>query len=166
MCANRILLLQSILRRCWLIFRQKFAFLLTCTLVLVPVPLYTAAPDISKPETIKANVEKLVVGEHVMVRLTEGTKVHRRIAAIQPLGFRLRPDKSQSEIQIPYSQVSRIKKNPGGANLDAGWRGPGHHRYRRLQIRARGYILEKTLLWESREGFQMASWLMGGAVGL
>lgn len=32
---------------------------------------------------------------------------------LQPLSFKLRPDKSESEIQIPYSQVLRVKKNPG-----------------------------------------------------
>lgn len=81
MCANLILSLQAIFRRCRLISCQKSAFLLACTLVLVPALLHTAAPDTSKPATINAKVRKPGVGEHVMVKLIEGTKVRGRMAA-------------------------------------------------------------------------------------
>ena len=94
-------------------FHRVVALFLMCVLGVEVGPAFAGTPKSIDPNAVKAKVEKLGVGEHVMVKLAEGRKLHGRIASIEGNSFRLKPDKSQAEIQVPYDNVSKIKKNPG-----------------------------------------------------
>jgi hypothetical protein len=76
------------------------------------VPGFARAPKPIDPEAARAKVEKLGVGENVMVKRTEGTTLRGHITAIEQETFKLRPDKSQTEVAIPYEQVVKVRKNP------------------------------------------------------
>jgi sporulation protein YlmC with PRC-barrel domain len=76
-------------------------------------PAFADIPRTIDANAVKAKVEKLGVGEHVMVKVAKGRKLHGHIASIEGDSFKLKPDHSQAEIQVPYDNVSKIKKNPG-----------------------------------------------------
>jgi hypothetical protein len=82
-------------------------------MLFASVPAFARAPNPIDPAAVRANVEKLGVGEHVMVKRTEGPTLRGHITAIEQEAFKLRPDKSQAEVSIPYEQVVKIRRNPG-----------------------------------------------------
>ena len=93
--------------------RQATAVTLILAMTFSAVPGMAGPPKLTSPDTLRAKVEKLGVGEHVMVKRTEGPKLHGHITAIDEQSFRLRPDNVQAELLIPYTDVLKIKKNPG-----------------------------------------------------
>lgn len=93
--------------------RQLISLLLICAMTFTAVPAVANPPKITSADAVKAKVRKLGVGEHVMVMRTERPKLRGHITAIEEQSFLLRPDKSQAEVAIPYSDVLKIKKNPG-----------------------------------------------------
>ena len=99
--------------------RQKSALRRLLALVLASMvwgsPSLTLAgtPKTPNPDVVKAKVEKLGVGEHVMVKRTEGPKLHGHITGIAEQSFKLHPDNARAEVEIPYSDVLKIHKNPG-----------------------------------------------------
>ena len=94
-------------------FHRVVALVLVCLLGVKVGPAFAETPKAIDANAVKIKVEKLGVGEHVMVKLAEGRKLHGHIAGIERNSFKLKSDKSQAEIQIPYDNVSKIKKNPG-----------------------------------------------------
>ena len=94
-------------------FHRVVALFLVCVLGVKVGPAFADTPKAINANAVKVKVEKLGVGEHVMVRLAEGRKLRGRISGIEGNSFKLKPDKSQAEIQVPYDNVSKIKKNPG-----------------------------------------------------
>jgi sporulation protein YlmC with PRC-barrel domain len=94
-------------------FYRVVALFLVCVLGVEVGPAFADAPKAIDANAVKVKVEKLGVGEHVMVKLAEGRKLHGRIAGIEGNSFKLKPDKSKAEIQVPYDNVLKIKKNPG-----------------------------------------------------
>ncbi len=92
---------------------RGIAVLLAGAMTFLAVPGLGAPPNIPNPVVIKARVEKLGIGEHVMVNLAEGPKLHGHIMKIEDHSFQLQPDRQQAEVQIPYDHVVTIKKNPG-----------------------------------------------------
>ena len=75
--------------------------------------IFAGTPKTSNPDMVRAKVEKLGLGEHVMVKRTEGPKLHGHITGIDERTFKLKPDKAQADVVIPYADVQKIKKNPG-----------------------------------------------------
>ncbi len=92
---------------------RGIAVLLAVSLTFAAIPGLSAPPNIPRSVAVKARVEKLGVGEHVMVKLAEGPKLHGHIIRIEDHSFQLQPDRQQAEVQIPYDHVVTIKKNPG-----------------------------------------------------
>jgi sporulation protein YlmC with PRC-barrel domain len=92
---------------------RGIAVLLAGAMTLAAVPGLGVPPNIPNPQAVKAKVEKLGVGEHVMVQLTEGPKLHGHIIGIEQHAFKLQPDREKAEVQIPYDHVIKVKKNPG-----------------------------------------------------
>jgi hypothetical protein len=93
--------------------RGLVAVLLAGATALAAVPGLASPPNIPHAEAMRAKVEKLGVGEHVMVKLAEGPKLHGHIVGIDPQAFQLKPDNAQAAIVIPYDHVLKVKKNPG-----------------------------------------------------
>lgn len=92
---------------------RLISVLLASTMGLMPVLGLAGPPNIPHPEVVKAKVEKLGVGEHVMVKRTEGPELHGYIVGIEEQAFKLKPDHAQAEVLIPYDHVLKVKKNPG-----------------------------------------------------
>ena len=105
--------LQAPQRRLRVNTRQHVAAFLAFVMSFMAVPGFARAPKAANPEAVKAKVEKLGVGEHVMVKRTEGPKLRGHITGIEQEGFKLKQDKTQAEILIPYNDVLQVKKNPG-----------------------------------------------------
>jgi hypothetical protein len=82
-------------------------------MLLTAVPGFARAPKAIDPEAVKAKVEKLGVGEHVMVKRLEGQTLRGHITEIDQGGFKIRPDKTSTEVMIAYDQVVKVRKNPG-----------------------------------------------------
>jgi hypothetical protein len=75
--------------------------------------IFAGTSKTPNPDVVKAKVEKLGVGEHVMVKRTGGPKLHGRITGIAEQSFKLHPDNAQAEVVVPYADVLKVKKNPG-----------------------------------------------------
>jgi hypothetical protein len=93
--------------------RRLIAVLIVCAMCFPAVPALAGPPRTTDPAVVKAKVEKLGVGEHVMVKRTEGPKLHGHITGIEEHEFKLKPDQAQAEVVIPYADVLKVKKNPG-----------------------------------------------------
>ena len=94
-------------------FRRLIAVSLVCAMLLTAVPGFARTPKAIDPEAVKAKVEKLGVGEHVMVKRLEGQTLRGHITEIDQGGFKIRPDKTSTEVMIAYDQVVKVRKNPG-----------------------------------------------------
>lgn len=94
-------------------FHGVVAVLLSCTVLLMSVPGFAGTQV--DPGKVKVKVERLGVGEHVMVRQLGGLTLHGHITGIEQDGFKIHPDKAESEVLIAYDQVVKIRKNPGPA---------------------------------------------------
>ena len=92
--------------------RRLASVLLAGIMGLTAIP-GLASPNVPNPKAVKAKVEKLGVGEHVMVKLMEGPKLHGHIVGIEGQSFKLKPDHAQAEVLVPYDHVLKVKKNPG-----------------------------------------------------
>ncbi len=103
----------SQVRRQRSILRRLVAVAMAATIWGNAGPMFAGTPKTPNPDVVKAEVEKLGVGEHVMVKRTKGPKLHGHITGIDELTFNLKPDKAQADVVIPYADVQRIKKNPG-----------------------------------------------------
>ncbi len=93
--------------------RSLAVLLSLAVLSLGTVPAFAKSPQSPDPSVIETKVKKLGVGEHVMVKLVTGEKLHGTIMSIDEHSFALQPDTSSSQTTIAFSQVSKIKKNPG-----------------------------------------------------
>ena len=67
----------------------------------------------TRADAAKAKVEKLGVGQHVMVKTTGGEELHGNITVIGDQSFKVKPDKAAAEREIAYSQVAKVRENPG-----------------------------------------------------
>ena len=92
---------------------RAIAVLLACMMLLMAVPGFARAPKTIDPQVVKAKVEKLGVGEHVMVKRTDGPTLHGHILAIGENEFKIHPDNTSSEVAIAYGNVLKVRKNPG-----------------------------------------------------
>ena len=86
--------------------------MLAAILVLEAVPAVAKSTKLISATTAKIRVEKLGVGEHVMVKTKRGLELHGHIVKIDPQTFTLKPDHS-AQTEIAYSNVIKVKKNPG-----------------------------------------------------
>lgn len=93
--------------------RRAIAAPLACVMLLVTIPGFAGAPKVIDAAAVKAKVEKLGVGEHVMVKRTEGPTLRGHIVAIEQDAFKIRPDNTSTEVPIAYGQVAKVRKNPG-----------------------------------------------------
>jgi hypothetical protein len=94
-------------------FRRAIAAFLACVMVLTAVPGFAGKPKAIDPAAVKAKVEKLGVGEHVMVKRAEGPALHGNITGIEQDAFKIRPDNTSADVLIAYDQVLKVRKNPG-----------------------------------------------------
>ena len=67
--------------------RRAIAAALACVMLLVATPGFAGPPKAIDPAAVKTKVEKLGVGEHVMVKRTDGPTLHGRIIAIDESEF-------------------------------------------------------------------------------
>jgi hypothetical protein len=93
--------------------RRAIALSLVCVMLLTAVPGFAGPPKVIDPAAVKAKVEKLGVGEHVMVKRTEGPALHGRITGIEQDAFTIHPDNTSADVLIAYDQVLKVRKNPG-----------------------------------------------------
>jgi hypothetical protein len=92
--------------------RCLFSLVLIVTVAFEGIP---AAARSAKPmDALRARVrvQKLGVGEHVMVKTARGQELHGHIIKIDSQAFTLKPDHSQ-QTEIAYADVTKIRKNPG-----------------------------------------------------
>ena len=75
--------------------------------------MFAGTPKAPNPDAVKAKVEKLGVGEHVMVKRTEGPTLRGHNVAIDESGFKIHPDNTTTEVAIAYGEVLKVRKNPG-----------------------------------------------------
>lgn len=113
MSTRHVLLFHSPNQRRSRALHQVVALFLVCVLGVKAGPAFAGTPKAIDANAVKVKVEKLGVGEHVMVKLAEGRKLRGHIASIEGNSFKLKLDKSQAEMQVPFDNVSKIKKNPG-----------------------------------------------------
>jgi len=92
--------------------RQAISYLIAAVLVMEAVPLQAKSPKLTSPAETKQRVEKLGVGQHVMVRTVKGQELHGHILKIDDQAFTLKPDHSE-RTDIAYTDVVKIRKNPG-----------------------------------------------------
>jgi hypothetical protein len=59
----------------------------------------------TRADLVKAKVEKLGVGRHVMAKTAVGKELHGHITAIGDQSFKLRPENTTRESEIAYSQL-------------------------------------------------------------
>jgi len=91
--------------------RQGMVLLLAAVsmfLQTVPLPAHAARADAEK-----AKVEKLGVGQHVMVKTLGGEELHGNITLISDQSFKMKPDRAAAEREIAYAQVAKVRENPG-----------------------------------------------------
>ena len=69
--------------------------------------------DARRADAEKAKVAKLGVGQHVMVKTLDGEELHGNITVIGDQSFKVKPDKAPAEREIAYSQVAKVRENPG-----------------------------------------------------
>lgn len=93
--------------------RCILAACLACVMLLPAVPGFAGTPKTIDPVKVRAKVEKLGVGEHVMVKNSEGQILRGHITGIDQDAFKLHPDNTSEEILIAYDQVVKVRKNPG-----------------------------------------------------
>ncbi len=93
--------------------RDLVAVVLAGAMLFAAVPVFACAPKTIDPAKVKAKVEKLGVGEHVMVKRADGATLHGHIVGIDQDSFKIHPDNTSSEDSIAYDQVAKIRKNPG-----------------------------------------------------
>ena len=93
--------------------RRMIAVFLACLMGLSAIPGFASIPKPLDPEAVRVKVTKLGLGEHVMVKRTTGPTLHGNITGINREAFRVRPDTTQTEVEIPYAQVLKVRKNPG-----------------------------------------------------
>ena len=93
--------------------RRAIAALLASAVFLTAVPGFAGTPKAIDPAAVKAKVEKLGVGEHVMVKRADGPTLRGHIVGIEQDAFKLRPDKTSMDVLIAYDQVVKVRKNPG-----------------------------------------------------
>src|SRR5207248_11542869 len=77
------------------------------------VPALATSPKTLGPVAAEVKVKKLGVGEHVMVKIVGGKKLHGHITEISERSFALQPDHENSVRQIAYDQILEVRKNPG-----------------------------------------------------
>ncbi len=94
-------------------FRRMVAAALACAMMLTAVPGLAGSRKAIDPVKVKAKVEKLGVGEHVMVKQAEGQTLRGHIIGIEQDAFKLQPDNTSAEVLIAYDQVVKVRKNPG-----------------------------------------------------
>jgi len=70
-------------------------------------------PNVADPVAVKAKIERMGTGQHVMVKLVTGRKLRGHIASIGDISFTLKADRTGSELPIPYEHVRDVKENPG-----------------------------------------------------
>jgi preprotein translocase subunit YajC len=93
--------------------RQGMGLLLAAALTcLQTAPSFAHA---TRADAAKAKVEKLGVGQHVMVKTTGGEELHGNITVIADQSFKVKPDKATAEREIAYSQAAKVRENPGKA---------------------------------------------------
>ena len=91
--------------------RQGMVLLLAAAVMcLQTVPSFAHA---TRADAAKAKVEKLGVGQHVMVKTIGGEELHGNITVIGDQSFKVKPDKAAAEREITYSQVAKVRENPG-----------------------------------------------------
>jgi preprotein translocase subunit YajC len=91
--------------------RQGMVLLLAAVVMfLQTVPSFARA---TREDAEKAKVEKLGVGQHVMVKTLGGEELHGNITVIGDQSFKVKPDKATAERDIAYSQVAKVRENPG-----------------------------------------------------
>ncbi len=93
------------------VLRQGMVLLLAAVVMfLQTVPSFAHA---ARADAEKAKVEKLGVGQHVMVKTLGGEELHGTITVIGDQSFKVKPDRASSEREIAYSQVAKVRANPG-----------------------------------------------------
>ena len=93
--------------------RRTIAALLACFLGLSAMPGFASTPKPIDPEAVRVKVTKLGLGEHIMIKRTTGPTLRGNITGIDREAFRVRPDTTQTEVEIPYAEVLKVRKNPG-----------------------------------------------------
>ena len=86
---------------------------LACAMLLTAVPGLAGSRKAIDPVKVRAKVERLGVGEHVMVKNAEGQILRGHIVGIDQDTFKLQPDNTSAEVLIAYDQVVKVRKNPG-----------------------------------------------------
>ncbi len=94
--------------------REGSVLFLAVTLAWIPTGRALAVTaEAPAADTVRAQVKRLGVRQHVMVKLSDGKKLHGHIIAIRDRSFSLTTDGTRFENQVAYDEVVQIKKNPG-----------------------------------------------------
>ncbi|MGH9401937.1 MAG: hypothetical protein ACRD2P_07515 [Terriglobia bacterium] len=73
--------------------------------------VFAQSASASQQDIVRSAVEKLGVGKRVGIRLATGGVLYGRITGIGEQSFTLRPDHSKSGREIPYGQVTQLKRS-------------------------------------------------------
>src|SRR5438874_9699447 len=92
--------------------RCLFSLMLTMAVALEGIPAAAGSLRPMDANRARIRVEKLGVGEHVMVKTVHHVELHGHIVKIDSQTFTLRPDGGQ-ETEIAYVDLVKIRKNPG-----------------------------------------------------
>ena len=94
--------------------RRGMAVLLTLAVMTLSIgPAYGASRKMPDPIKSHGKVKKLGVGQHVFVKLSNGTKIRGHIVGLGEDSFTLKPDKRTDTMQIAYAEVLKVRENPG-----------------------------------------------------
>ena len=92
--------------------RQFASLVLIGALTLQGMSAAAKPPKTINPAETKRRVERLGVGQHVMIKTVQGKELHGHILKIDSQTFTLRPDHS-TQTEIAYADVLKVRKNPG-----------------------------------------------------
>jgi preprotein translocase subunit YajC len=92
--------------------RYFVSLVLTAALAFEAVPAAAKSPKTTSPTDTERRIERLGVGQHIMVRTAQGEVLHGHIVKINAQTFTLKPDDG-APVEIAYADVAKVRKNPG-----------------------------------------------------
>ena len=101
-----------------IVLRRGMVLLLAA--VVMSVQTVPSFAHVTREDAAKARVEKLGVGQHVMVKTLGGEELHGNITVIGDRSFKVKPDTATAEREIAYSRwlrSARIRGLGAGSSL-------------------------------------------------
>ena len=92
--------------------RRVASLVVVAALTLQGISAAAKTTKMISPTETKRRVERLGLGQHVMVKTVQREELHGHILKIAPQTFTLKPDRS-AQTGIAYADVLKVRKNPG-----------------------------------------------------